>query len=110
MNAKTYKARTIQEALDQIKRELGPEAVILSTQSIMKRGAFGLLRKQNWEITAAKAEEAFAETSIDGTSGLQDNVTIKTTGNRRGRPSSILGLSLDLEPARAPFVAEVPAV
>ena len=31
MNAKTYRGRTIQEALDQIKRDLGPEAVILST-------------------------------------------------------------------------------
>ena len=39
MKAKTYKAKTIQEALDQIKRELGAEAVILSTQSVMKRRA-----------------------------------------------------------------------
>ena len=53
MNAKTYRAKTIQEALDQIKRELGPEAVILSTQPITTRSALGLRRKQNWEITAA---------------------------------------------------------
>ncbi len=36
MNARTYKAKTIQEALDQIKRELGPEGHVISerTQSI----------------------------------------------------------------------------
>ena len=30
MNAKTYKAPTIQQALNQIKQELGPEAVIVT--------------------------------------------------------------------------------
>ena len=46
MKAKTYKGRTIQDALDQIKRELGSEAVILSTQTIMRRRAFGLLQQR----------------------------------------------------------------
>ena len=52
MNAKTYTGSTIQEALNVIKRDLGPDAVILSTQAVVKRGAFGLTKAQNWEITA----------------------------------------------------------
>src|SRR6266568_688952 len=69
MNAKTYNAKTIQEALDQIKRELGPEAVILSTQSIMKRRAFGLRRTQNWEVTAKDSGK------------VEDKVHIKSSAN-----------------------------
>ena len=58
MNAKTYTASTIQGALDEIKRDLGPDAVILSTQSVVKRRAFGLARAQNWEITATMPKMA----------------------------------------------------
>jgi flagellar biosynthesis protein FlhF len=52
MNARTYTGSTIQETLNQIKRDLGPDAVILCTQSVVKRGAFGWTKAQNWEITA----------------------------------------------------------
>jgi flagellar biosynthesis protein FlhF len=62
MNAKTYRTKTIQEALDQIKRDLGPDALILSTQSVAKR-PFRLVRRQNWEVTAA-AKETCAEPGI----------------------------------------------
>src|SRR6266571_1441440 len=79
MNAKTYNAKTIQEALDQIKRELGPEAVILSTQSIMKRRAFGLIRGQNWEITAAGKDAPPAAEAKPNAPALEDKVTLKTT-------------------------------
>ena len=41
MQVKKFEAPTIQEALDNIKRELGPEAIILQTKK-NKRG-FGLL-------------------------------------------------------------------
>jgi flagellar biosynthesis protein FlhF len=56
MKAKTYKARTIQQALDQIKSELGSGAMILSTRKLEGHNAFGLLRRNTWEVTAAAGD------------------------------------------------------
>jgi flagellar biosynthesis protein FlhF len=56
MQVKKFEAPTIQEALDTIKRELGPEAIILQTKK-NKRG-FGLLSKDSVEVTAAVSERS----------------------------------------------------
>lgn len=54
MTVKTYKAIDMQEALKMIKRDLGPQAVILSTRKIMEgKKAFGLLGRPMVEVTAA---------------------------------------------------------
>lgn len=57
MQVKKFEAQTIQEALDNVKRELGPEAVILQTKH--NRKGFGLLSKGSVEVTAAVAEDAW---------------------------------------------------
>src|ERR1700744_3371794 len=67
MQVKKFEATTLQEALDTIKRELGPEAIILQTKK-NKRG-FGLLSKDSVEVTAAVSERSlqkkqFAETRL----------------------------------------------
>src|SRR3954453_12805092 len=69
MQVKKFEAPTMQEALDNIKRELGPEAIILQTKK-NKRG-FGLLSKDSVEITAAVSERSlqkkqFAEARLPG--------------------------------------------
>jgi flagellar biosynthesis protein FlhF len=56
MQVKKFEAPTIQEALDTIKRELGPEAIILSTKK-HKRG-FGLMSRASVEVTAAVSDRA----------------------------------------------------
>lgn len=56
MQVKKFEAPTIQEALETIKRELGPEAIILQTKK-NKRG-FGLLSKDSVEVTAAVSERS----------------------------------------------------
>ncbi len=56
MQVKKFEAPTIQEALDHIKRELGPEAIILQTKK-NKRG-FGLMSKSSVEVTAAVSERS----------------------------------------------------
>jgi flagellar biosynthesis protein FlhF len=56
MQVKKFEAPTIQEALETIKRELGPEAIILQTKQ-NKRG-FGLLSRASVEITAAISERS----------------------------------------------------
>lgn len=54
MKVKTYKAIDMQEALRLIKRELGPQAVILSTRKVVDgKKAFGLLGRPMVEVTAA---------------------------------------------------------
>ena len=53
MQVKKFEAATMAEALKVIKRELGPEAVILSTKHI--KSGFGLMSKASVEVTAAVA-------------------------------------------------------
>jgi len=56
MKVKTYQYSTLQEGLDNIKRDLGSEALILSTRSVSVRPRFGLFKKAAWEITAGVEE------------------------------------------------------
>lgn len=51
MQVKKYEAPSLQEALDTIKRELGPEAIVLQTRHNKRR--FGLLSKPSVEVTVA---------------------------------------------------------
>ncbi len=55
MQVKKFEAPTMQEALKVIKRELGPEAIILSTKHI--KSGFGLMSRASVEVTAAIAEK-----------------------------------------------------
>src|SRR6185437_15031496 len=56
MQVKKFEAPTLQEALDTVKRELGPEAIILQTKKY-KRG-FGLMSKPSVEVTAAISDRS----------------------------------------------------
>jgi flagellar biosynthesis protein FlhF len=56
MKVKTYKTQSLQEGLEDIKRDFGSEALILSTRSVSVRPRFSLFKKQAWEITAAVEE------------------------------------------------------
>jgi len=62
MQVKKFEAPTIQEALDVIKRELGPEAIILSTKKLKK--AFGLMNRESVEVTAAVSERSIQKKSF----------------------------------------------
>src|SRR3982751_511542 len=56
MQVKKFEAPTLQEALDNIKRDLGPEAIILQTKQ--NRRGFGLMSKGSVEVTAAVSERS----------------------------------------------------
>jgi flagellar biosynthesis protein FlhF len=62
MQVKKFEAPTIQEALDNVKRELGPEAIILQTKK-NKRG-FGLMSKASVEVTAAVSDRSLQKKQI----------------------------------------------
>lgn len=54
MQVKKYEARTMKEALEMVKKELGPDAVILSARDNKK--GFGIAGEGSVEITAAVSE------------------------------------------------------
>jgi len=57
MKVKTYKSHSLHEGLEDIKRDLGSEALILSTRSVSVRPPYSLFKKPAWEITAALEEK-----------------------------------------------------
>lgn len=59
MQVKKFEAPTIQEALDVIKRELGPEAIILQTKKNKK--GFGLMSRDSVEVTAAISDRSLTK-------------------------------------------------
>lgn len=60
MQVKRYEVFDMQEALERIKKDLGPDAVILSTRKINRGSGFGMFSRPMLEVTAAvdQAEEA----------------------------------------------------
>ena len=64
MKVKTYKNRSLQEGLEDIKRDLGNEALILSTRSVSERPRFSFFKRQAWEITAALEEKERASVPL----------------------------------------------
>ncbi len=53
MKIKTYRSESVPKALEQIKKELGPHAVILETKRTKRRKLLGLASALAYEITAA---------------------------------------------------------
>src|SRR5215207_8469196 len=54
MNLQTFKARTMADALTQVKTAMGGDAVILHTRTFQTRYWLGLRRREMVEITAGK--------------------------------------------------------
>jgi flagellar biosynthesis protein FlhF len=68
MQVKKFEAKTMKEALEMVKNQLGPDAIILGARDNNK--SFGLLGKSSVEITAAISETAlqkkkFAESRMN---------------------------------------------
>jgi flagellar biosynthesis protein FlhF len=53
MEMKRYRAATLRKALDDVKRELGSTALIISTEKVRQEGLLGLFGKDLVEVTAA---------------------------------------------------------
>ena len=62
MQVKKFEAPTMAEALNLVKAELGPEAIILSTKN--HRKGFGLLSKASVEVTAAVTDKSLGKKHI----------------------------------------------
>lgn len=57
MKVKKYVAKTMQEAMKEIKKELGPDAVILNSKEIKSGGILGLFQQKSMEVIAAIDKE-----------------------------------------------------
>ncbi len=57
MNQVSFKARTIQEALEQVRQTLGPDAIILATHSHLEKGLLGGTQQRFIEVQACKHED-----------------------------------------------------
>lgn len=62
MIVKKFEARTMKEALEMIKKEFGPEAIILQAKDHSRR--FGLLGQGSVEVTAAISEESLQKKKL----------------------------------------------
>ncbi len=71
MQVKKFEARTMKEALEMVKTQLGPDAIILSAKEITK--GFGLGGEKSIEITAAYTEASMQKKKF-AESKMQDSV------------------------------------
>jgi len=53
MKVKTYRAPTIKQALEEIKKELGPDAFILGRKEVQPKKLLGVFGKKYFEVAAA---------------------------------------------------------
>lgn len=58
MHLKRYRSETVKDALQVVRAELGPDALVLSTRTVVATGVRGLLGKREIEITAAAERQA----------------------------------------------------
>lgn len=106
MQIKKFEAPSIQEALDAIKRDLGPEAIILQTKR--NRKGFGLMGGASVEVTAAISDRSatkrvFAERRLseDGketirnlSASKQADILEKSVQRAEGRNSKTAGIQI----------------
>jgi flagellar biosynthesis protein FlhF len=88
MEIKTYRARSLQEALQWIRSDLGPEAAVLHTREL-RGGWMGLLGPRELEVTAGLGVEVPSRLSRDdgrGNSG-GDEVMLGRRKAAAGRPT-----------------------
>ncbi len=75
MKIKKYVAESVKEGLEQVRSDMGPDAVILESRKVRRRGLTGLLLPKRVEITAA----------IDSDGGMAKTVPL----NGMGKPSQL---------------------
>ncbi|HDQ26026.1 MAG TPA: flagellar biosynthesis protein FlhF [bacterium] len=86
MRIKKFEAETLQAALSKVKKDFGPEAVILHTKKYKKGGIFGVFGREITEVTA----------------GIDINVERPASSHERQAATALKSHSLRVEPASYP--------
>ena len=101
MRIKRYEAPTIQEALQKVKKDLGPEAVILYTKTFRKGGVLGLFGRPMAEITAGidlnLMDDVARRKTASAPAGIVEKSEAAVLKPAAASPSSAIGT---LDPAR----------
>lgn len=105
MKVKTYRGKTLQDAIQKVKTELGEDAVILNTRSVTERKALGLIKREAWEMTAAASERPAASVETPETPPKSAGAPAAAAASRP--KGSILGLGAAAAPALARDVDRV---
>ncbi len=90
MRSKTYRAKTMKEALTRVRRDLGGDAVILAAREVRRRRLFGLGPRAEVEVTAADR--------------MPEDVTVEGMAMRTGtitRVKEVSGVSAPAAPSPA---------
>lgn len=64
MKSRTYRAGTLREALAQVRRDLGEDALILDTREVRRRSWLGLRGRERVEVVAADGDSPRLDVSI----------------------------------------------
>lgn len=94
MITKTYRTATIAEAVDQIKREMGPRAQILSTRRITGRGILPWKKTHTMQITAHVEERFVSPDQLEALQAMRGVVFTKDDDVKDGVPPVVTNLSL----------------
>lgn len=104
-NVRTFRAKSMPEALAAVKRELGSEAIILGTRYLPAEGLGGLARRQRVEITAAPPGAVSPAPRIGGASrGTQAAAPRAATPQATQRGARSPGVAADADRRAAEFV------
>ena len=98
MRSKTYRAKTMKEALTRVRRDLGGEAVILAAREVRRRRLFGLGARALVEVTATDRMPSEVAVEIAGASTMPAGA--RPPGSRPGRP--VAGLAGSVRGAAQP--------
>lgn len=78
MRIKKYLGKNQQDVVNKIKFDLGPDAVILNSRKVKKKGIFSLFSKPLIEITAAVQDKEEIETKSNKQNAQKQNTNINT--------------------------------
>jgi flagellar biosynthesis protein FlhF len=104
MKVKTFKAPTMKLALEEIKKELGPDAFILSGKEVKPRKVLGVFGKSHFEVVAAvdfsspKPPSEADAAPFDLTDGRVSIRISDAAVKKRGVPPAVLA-PVELSPA-----------
>ncbi len=82
MQVKKFEAKTIKEALEMVKRQMGPDAIILSAKDNSQR--FGLVGESTVEVTAAISEKTLQKKRY-----VESKMTEKRKEQFQSSPASV---------------------
>ena len=91
MPSKTYRAKTMKEALTRVRRDLGGDALILSAREVRRRRLFGLGPKAVVEVVATDTLPSELEVSAAGPTWRDRSPAERRRACSRGSANSLAG-------------------